>query len=195
NLPVQNFWQKFIEINKTMYTANAGLAATHPFSSRLHEWPLGSRPIYYWNKTDASTQKSADIWLIGNPVSWLLAAFAVFITLFKIPFKFGLRVFSAESRRRFNEITFLLILGYFANLLPFIFVGRVAFLYHYLPALTFALILLAIKIDRMLGPRKSPLIFLGLLILSFLILTPLSYGLPMSQKILELEQMIVRFFG
>lgn len=188
NLPIPGFWQKFAELNKTMYTANAGLSATHPFSSHWYEWPLGRRPIYYWNShKNSSTDDAADIWLSGNPFSWWLAGLAVGLTALAFIFK--------SVRRKFDETTFFLLFAYFANLLPFIFVSRVAFLYHYLPALTFAFIILAIKIDGILKQRRSRAVFLGFAALFFLILAPISYGIFLPVPFLDLSRVIVQFLA
>ncbi len=170
-----------------MFTANAGLKATHPFSSQWYQWPLARRPIYYWAKPAESPGGKADIWLIGNPLSWLLALLAVSLTIIGLLFKSG--------RNRFGEVTFFLILAYLVNLLPFIFVSRVAFLYHYLPALTFGFILLAWKIDHGLKKNKSLGFFFGIIVLIFLILAPVSYGLTAPEKILDVDQRIIGFFG
>ncbi len=49
----------------------------------------------------------------------------------------------------------MLILGYSANLLAFIFIGRVTFLYHYLISLVFAVLILSLVLDRvLLTPRE-----------------------------------------
>lgn len=186
DLIAPNFWQKFAELNKVMFTANAGLSATHPFSSHWYEWPGGRRPIYYWNNRENPPAGGvADIWLAGNPFGWLLAGLAVILTLLTFIFK--------SRHRKFNEVSFFLLFAYFANLLPFIFVNRVAFLYHYLPALTFAFIILAIKIDGILKQKKSRAVFFGFLILFFLILAPVSYGLFLSPPLLDLSRAIVQF--
>lgn len=186
NLPIPNFWQKLVELNKTMYTANTGLSATHPFSSRWYEWPLGRRPIYYWNtRENPTTTKVADIWLSGNLFSWWLAGLVVILTAWAFVFKL--------TRRKFDETTFFLLFAYFANLLPFIFISRVAFLYHYLPALTFAFIILAIKVEVILKRKRSRVVLWGLTTLFFLILAPTSYGIFLPAPLLDLSRAMIQF--
>ena len=88
-----------------------------------------------------------------------------------------------------NFSTFLLS-GYFLNLLPFIGVKRVMFLYHYLTALIFAVLILCYLIDKIHSissgqDKNSRKIFTGIIIISiiaFLFFAPLSYGLPLSEK-------------
>lgn len=185
DLPILGFWQKFIELNKTMYTNNFSLFATHPFSSYWYQWPLGRRPIYYWtNHKSLTTCRAADIWLSGNLFSWWLAALTVVIATLTF-------LFSWLLGKKLDEITFFLLFAYFANLLPFIFVSRVTFLYHYLPALTFAFILLAIKIDN-IKQKRQMVIFFSFLILFFLIQLPLSYGLSLPLPFLNLTRVIIK---
>jgi dolichyl-phosphate-mannose--protein O-mannosyl transferase len=78
-----------------------------------------------------------------------------------------------------------LLIGYLANLLPFIFIGRVMFLYHYLSALIFAIIILAYLIDQMKVSKAKTSVIIALIVLfgaSFIFFSPLSYGLPMGTK-------------
>jgi len=66
------------------------------------------------------------------------------------------------------------------NLLPFIGIGRVMFLYHYLASLIFAILALAYLIDRQKNSRRIWIALLVVGCLSFLYFVPLSYGLPLS---------------
>jgi dolichyl-phosphate-mannose-protein mannosyltransferase len=66
------------------------------------------------------------------------------------------------------------------NLLPFAGIGRVMFLYHYFPALVFAILALAYLLDRTPAPRRSHAAVLAAAFLAFLFFAPLSYGLPLS---------------
>ncbi len=47
----KSFWGKFIELNLTMYKANASINSPHPYTSKPWQWPIMSKSIYYWNKT------------------------------------------------------------------------------------------------------------------------------------------------
>lgn len=158
-----NNWDKFIELNRTMYSANKNLTSEHPYSSKWHSWPMMERPIYYWNNTDTR------IYLLGNPLIWWPALLAVVFALFE---------FLGKKKRPGTVLLFLLG-GYFLNWLPFILITRVMFLYHYLTALIFAIMLLAYILDK----RKMQKLGLGIILaasIAFIYFAPLTYGTPLD---------------
>ncbi|MBI4158568.1 MAG: phospholipid carrier-dependent glycosyltransferase [Candidatus Yanofskybacteria bacterium] len=173
---VKNIW----DLNTEMYKSNQRLMASHPYSSQFYTWPLMARPIFYWVKDNAR------IYFFGNPVVWWSSTIAVIYFMFDF------------FRNKKNYTYWLLVIGYWLNLLPFIGVKRVMFLYHYLTALIFAILILVYLIDpeRTNGHDKSrptsygaskikKRLLAGLVIASiaaFLFFAPLSYGLPLSEK-------------
>ena len=173
-----------------MYSANASLSAEHPFGSRWYSWPLNVKPVYYWNQEEIIGQAGwkAKIYLSGNPLLWWLAGLSTIFTLltFCLP----------KVRRRLSPIFFILLLGFFANLLPFILITRVSFLYHYLPSLIYAILILALWLARLWPKDKAILsIIMALVLLSFVLLSPLSYGWPMPPRVNLLELKIINLFN
>lgn len=47
--PKASFWKKFVEMNRKMWSTNAGLSSEHPFGSRPESWPLLERGVGFWN--------------------------------------------------------------------------------------------------------------------------------------------------
>ncbi len=163
-----NFFEKFFELNEEMYLSNQRLSATHPYGSAWYTWPLMLRPIFYW------TRDHARIYLMGNPLLWWASSVAV-LTLAGL-------VVSGELRR--SRIGLTLLGAWFLNLLPFIGVKRVMFLYHYFAALIFAFLALAYLIGQA-KPQTARRIFviLGILALvAFIYFAPLTYGLDLSPR-------------
>ena len=66
------------------------------------------------------------------------------------------------------------------NMLPFIGIGRVMFLYHYLAGLLFAILMFAYALNRMEKPRNTVIALLTAAFLLFIYFAPLSYGLPLD---------------
>lgn len=185
-----SFWEKFKELNIAMYSASANLTATHPFSSAWYQWPFDKKPIYYWYQppTPDNGEKIGKIYLAGNPILWWLALGAIALTL--------IRMVSKKERQKITPFMYFLILAYFANILPFIGIKRVAFLYHYLLSASFAILVLSIYLEKLW--QKDKAIFTALLILiaiSFAILTPLSYGWLMMPAIDKVEMGIIDFLS
>lgn len=186
NIPPLSGWQKFIELNQAMFRYNASIKASHPDSSRWYQWPIGIKPIWYWSKNE--TGKTANIYLFGNLIAW-------WTVLAGIISSFSITIFR-KTRQKLPSIFYLFLLGYLINLLPYIFIGRVAFLYHYLPALIFGILTLSVLYEKILSPfiaskisPKTEKIFysgyLSLCLLVFLIFSPLSYGFSISPEYLN----------
>lgn len=179
-----NLFQKFSQLNIEMYKANQGLNAGHPYGSAWYTWPLMSRPIFYWVKD------TSRIYLMGNPTIWWATTLAVVFLLTSYIY-YGFK----------NSLRFLptfLITGYILNLLPFIGVKRVMFLYHYFTALIFSILILVYLLDTStssvqakLTTRKSSKWVVGALIavstITFIYFAPLSYGLNLSPRAYELR--------
>jgi dolichyl-phosphate-mannose-protein mannosyltransferase len=168
-----NLFQKFSQLNIEMYKANQGLNAGHPYGSAWYTWPLMSRPIFYWVKNNSR------IYLMGNPMIWWTTTLAIVFLLTSYIF-YGLK-----NSHKF--LSTFLIAGYTLNLLPFIGVKRVMFLYHYFTAYIFAIMILVWLISQ----RKSSKWVVGTLIvlstMTFIYFAPLSYGLNLSPRAYELR--------
>jgi len=171
-----NIVRNIRDLNIEMYKSNQRLSASHPYSSQWYTWPLMTRPIFYWVKD------TARIYSFGNPIIWWGSAIAVAISIKYL-------VLSIKLRKP-DKILIILLSGYALNMLPFIGVKRVMFLYHYLTALIFAIMIFCYLIDK--NPfdsirirKNSRKIFTGIIIAAiaaFLFFAPLTYGLPLSDK-------------
>jgi dolichyl-phosphate-mannose-protein mannosyltransferase len=157
---------KILQINEEMYRSNQRLTAGHPYSSKWYTWPLMARPIYYWVKG------TARIYLIGNPVVWWGSTAAILAILVNFLF-IGLK--------KLDHTVAILSGAWLLNILPFIGISRVMFLYHYFTALIWAVLLLAYLADRQRWSNKSILWIILLAAAAFLFFAPLTYGLPLSE--------------
>lgn len=180
-----NIFQKFSELNIQMYKSNSTLGANHPYGSRWYSWPFMARPIYYWHKevkqdTNSAKALHSRIYFTGNPIIWWASAFAVFYVLFDGIGKLIKKV------RPDKKILFLLG-AFFINLLPFIKIKRVMFLYHYLTAYIFALLILVYLIEKNPKAKKLFAVLIGLAIISFVFFAPLSYGQPITENSYKLR--------
>jgi dolichyl-phosphate-mannose--protein O-mannosyl transferase len=172
----ENVVKKFIELNVQMYQSNQRLTATHPYSSPWYSWPVMARPIYYWNNINTTSNNTERIYLLGNPFIWYLSTVALLYSI--------LSFLLSKSAR--NKILTILLGGYFLNLLPFIGIKRVMFLYHYFTAYIFAVLMLAYWINKIdfQNKKKEFVVLASLIVVSilfFLYFSPLSYGLNISQ--------------
>lgn len=175
-LPSLNFWEKFLEINQEMFRANARMTTGHPYSSAWYTWPFMLRPIFMWQGGPLER-----ISLIGNPFIWWGSTIAV-LTIFQATLWLRLRFLGTTGR--------ILMLGWLMNFLPFMGIGRVMFIYHYLSALVFAILLLVYLADRLPASRRFTL-GIGILgIGGFGYFAPWVYGFPSSRPMAWLSSWI-----
>ncbi|MGN1001406.1 MAG: phospholipid carrier-dependent glycosyltransferase [Oscillospiraceae bacterium] len=112
-----------LDNQKYMFSYHSGVNATHPYSSRWWQWILDIRPILYYQEYFDDGTKSAFGAFVNPMLCWggLLAMLSMaYLALF----------------RRDKKAAFIL-LGYLAQLLPWVFVGRITFEYHYFPSTVF----------------------------------------------------------
>ncbi|HEX3409152.1 MAG TPA: phospholipid carrier-dependent glycosyltransferase [Candidatus Binataceae bacterium] len=97
--------------------------ATHPYASPWWSWPLMLRPVAYWqNFPDKGAV--ATIWGAGNPILWWGVIPAITIT-------------AVRALERPNLTRTFLVIAYLANFVIWIPIGRILFLYHYMPSIFF----------------------------------------------------------
>jgi dolichyl-phosphate-mannose-protein mannosyltransferase len=122
----------------------------------------------------------SNIALIGNSFVWYLGTLAVIAAIIKFVRAGIKRIGVGEEVRP----ALLLLGGYILSLVPFFTViRRATFLYHYFPALAFAIALAAFLIIKFIGNKSTkikiavlaPIIVLT--IIGFIISAPYTYGL------------------
>jgi len=151
-----------------MFDYHIGLEAYHPFSSAWWEWLLNAKPILYVNDYVGGLRSSFAAF--GNPVVWWGGLIAMLIM--------GVRVF----RYRDGKALFILI-GFLAQLLPWIFIPRIVFIYHYFPSTLFLVMALAhifsvIRERKRKGHRLAVYGFTATSGLVFALFYPALTGIP-----------------
>ena len=108
---------------KYMFNYHSGLVAEHPYSSVWYQWIFDIRPIlYYLEYYDDGTRSVFGAFT--NPALTWLGVITMIMTL----------VISIIHRD--NKGIFIII-GYLAQLLPWVFITRLTFAYHYFPSMVF----------------------------------------------------------
>eukprot|EP00048_Salpingoeca_helianthica_P013823 m.208730 g.208730 ORF g.208730 m.208730 type:complete len:762 (+) comp15549_c0_seq1:188-2473(+) len=151
-----SFWQKLWELHVEMIRANSRLTGEHTYGSRPAAWPLLDRGISYWHAPAKQGHQFAQIYLIGNPVVWWLSFAAIGVSLVLILFyaireKRAIQDLDPATRARLLDGATVLGGGWALHYLPFFLFDRQLFLHHYLPALVFAIAILAAVLDHVCG--------------------------------------------
>ncbi len=111
-----------------MLRYHVGIVAEHPYSSRWYQWLLNIRPILYYLEY-LSGGRRMSICAFLNP----LLCWGGLLSLFVLGY---MALFRGDGRARF------LLIGYLAQLLPWVFVSRLTFAYHYFAASVFLVLAL-----------------------------------------------------
>jgi dolichyl-phosphate-mannose-protein mannosyltransferase len=186
-----SFARLFVDVNRGMQAINVAWAGDqHRAASKWYTWPIAKHSIGYWNERDAGAGTESWIILFANPIVWwgaLVGAMATIVALIR-------RAKALESQR---AMLLVLGVGYLGNFLPFAFIQRPMFLYHYFFALVYSVLFAAIGVGALAGwdgddekfwafpsamsRRLYGGVAAGATIL-FLYLIPLTYGWPLSES-------------
>lgn len=122
-----------LENQRFMFTYHSGLVATHPYASRWWQWLLDLRPILYYLSYGDGTVST-----IGAFVNPLLCWGGLL----------ALPVLAYRAAKRDRTALFILV-GYLAQVLPWVFISRLTFEYHYFAATLFLVLALGYVFDRL----------------------------------------------
>ncbi len=179
-----NFLKNFIDLNKSMYTATQSLTNYHPYSSPWYTWPIMLKPIFYWESSaDLKSDSKSYIYYFGNPFIYFLSSGTIIILIGYIFFiKYYKQIFT-QNKKQIDFLYFILI-GYTLNFLPFLFIKRVMFLYHYQTALVFSILSIAYILELFINFKRKTigLWILFFAICAFIYWSPLTYGTDISNK-------------
>ena len=151
------------------YHGETVVNSEHFFSSKWYEWIIDYRPIWYYTGTNGTLTEN--ISAFGNPLVWISGLLAFFYC-----------VYDAVCYRNKNAI--FLVVSYLAQLLPWVFVERTTFIYHYFPCVPFLILMIAHFIHRMYQKYKGTKAFyIGFTIatvLLFIMFYPAISGFPVD---------------
>ena len=112
-----------------MFSYHSGVHSEHPYSSRWWQWVIDERPILYYLKYfDDGTRSSFGAFL--NPVLCWAGLIAMALCA----------VFAVKRRDKLSQF---IVIGYLAQLLPWVFITRTTFEYHYFPSSVFLVLAIA----------------------------------------------------
>ena len=170
-------WNRMIANQKLMFGYHSGLEATHPYSSQWYEWPTMIRPIFYYSGILGDTARQG-ISAFGNPLVWWVGipAFVYMVYL----------VFKKKDRT-----ALFICIAYLAQYLPWTFISRCTFIYHYFPSVPFVVLMImyaALKLKDMLPEKKFYLvlgIYTALAIVLFCMFYPVLSGQTVSTEYVD----------
>ena len=173
--------EKVWELNRTMYTANSGIRADHPWQSPWWSWPFRPRGLSFWQETVDDT--TSRIYLLGMPYVWWLVILGVLVFLYMMARRLWNWRRMQDDDRRLLLVGALLVAGILANWLPFSPIERPVFVYHYFISFILSVLMASLAFDRVLAcvgsSRRARIVSatgIALMVLGFLLFSPLAYG-------------------
>ena len=148
-----------------------GVHAEHPFSSTWWQWILNIRPILYFQVGFPSGNDSRIAAFLNPLLCWggLCAILCM--------------AYLAAAKR--DRTALFILIGYLAQLLPWVFVSRVIFEYHYFPSVVFLVLALGhvFRTVELRYPRPKGVIlsFTAVSVVLFLAFYPVLSGLAVPR--------------
>jgi len=131
---------------KDMFGYHSGLTEKHDFSSDWYTWPIMYKPVWYYVNYLGGNIKSTIVG-IGNPIIWWSGAIAsIFILIMSF------------LKKKKNYLFILLFIV--CTWLPYLFIGRDMFMYHYFPTLPFVMLGIVAMIKRITEKTKSNMLYI-----------------------------------
>ena len=129
-------WQNQV----SMLSYHGKLVATHPYAAKWWQWVFDIRPILYFNTYSGNMRSSFAAF--GNPAVWWGGLLAMIAMAYR------------AIRHRDGKALFILI-GYLSQILPWVAVSRVLFIYHYFPSTVFLVLSLAHVFNTILEKERG----------------------------------------
>lgn len=198
--PKSNFWSDFMLINVAMASSNNALVPDEDkfdaLASKAWEWPtlhVGLR-MCGWGPRDAR------YFLIGNPFNTWLSSVSLIVFIYLIlhsviKYQRQTLEWTEDEYWRFIVAGVYPLIGWFLHYMPFVIMGRVTYVHHYVPALYFAIFVLGYLVEFFIGKTKPIIkypiyaILFGVLIFTYFFFAPFYHGMVGSNKDYEYLQL------
>ena len=165
-----NNMDDFFKLTNDMFNFHSKLDADHPFTSKWYTWPIMLKPVWFYVQNMGNNITST-ISNIGNPAIWWFGIISFVYVLIDV------------IRKRKLEHIFILVM-YLVVWLPYVFIGRVMFLYHYFMALPFVMLAVTALMKFLYEKFNKKWIVFGYLAIVFImfwVFYPVSSGVPVPK--------------
>ncbi len=168
----KNLVVRMLKNQTWMLEYHKGVHQEHPFSSRWWQWPIMYRPIWYFSGHVNDTL-SEGISAFGNPAVWW-AGIPAFFYLIR-------RIFQKKDKK-----ALFLVIAYLSQYLPWVFVGRTTFIYHYFTSVPFVVLMVAYCFYLLVKEAKAPktvvFIYAAVVVVLFVMFYPVLAGQAIKKE-------------
>ncbi|MDR1217587.1 MAG: phospholipid carrier-dependent glycosyltransferase [Oscillospiraceae bacterium] len=113
-----------------MFSYHSELVAEHSYASRWYQWITDARPILYFRRISEDGAMKSAFAAFGNPVVW----WGGFMAMAAMAFR---------AVKRHDRTALFIVIGYLSQLVPWMLIPRIVFVYHYFPSTLFLILALA----------------------------------------------------
>ena len=163
---IKTVWQN--QESMLSYHSEGVLGSEHPFASQWWTWPLIQTPLWQYLSVISDTHR-AGMSSMGSPAVWWFGIVAT-----------GFAIFGLAKKSRFDYDTAFLLVAYAANFLPWVFITRLTFIYHYFPSVPFVVLLITLFFKRYVKSDYFYFAYAGLVFALFVLFYPVISGMPVS---------------
>lgn len=164
--------ERVIQNQESMLSYHANLVSEHPYSSTWIEWPVMTRPIWYYSHTVSDTVAEG-ISSFGNPIIWWAGIPAFFYMIY-------------VAIRDVDKKAMYILVGYIAQFLPWVFVTRTTYIYHYFPSVPFVILMVVYSIKKLVGNSKKKRYvvygYVAAAVILFIMFYPVLSGYPVDRS-------------
>lgn len=169
--------ESFLQAQRDMFDYHSQLVASHPFSSSWYEWQLMIKPIWYYvNNELENSSLTSTIAAFGNPLIWW---FSIFTLLFTV-------IWSIYKK---HTLMCVIYIGFIVQMLPWILVDRITFIYHFFPMVPFVILSIVYFFEQLELKFKWGVIFRWQFVifacLLFIIFYPVLSGQPIEREFID----------
>jgi len=165
-----NSFDSILKYQVDMYNYHSSLKATHPYSSEWFSWIIDYKPMCYYREIKNGLFSS--ITAFGNPAIFWMGLFGVFI----------LACNSLHYKKLESGFILFAFLGLY---LPYIFIGRLMFIYHFYYAVPFLILAVTYLFKNLF---KSKILFYGYILVIiglFLAFYPVLSGTEVAKSYVD----------
>ncbi len=167
------YTQTVLDNQNFMFRYHAGIVSEHPYSSRWYQWIFNIRPILYYLQYFSDGSRSSIAAFLNPALCW--GGLVLMVML----------VFLAFARK--DRVAGFIVVGWLAQLLPWVFIQRLTFEYHYFAASVF--LVLAVGYAFHLLEKNCPrgkawsIAFAGMSLLLFVLFYPALSGAMVDNRL------------
>jgi dolichyl-phosphate-mannose-protein mannosyltransferase len=155
------FLRDFWHLNVAMMTSNNALVPDadkeDTIASEPFDWPF----LYNGMRMNGWQDFGIKYYLVGNAIVWWLGSTSLIVWFFTLVWhlmRFQRKINDFSSPGEWNQFLYLSKIcfgGWLFHYLPFLIMGRVTYLHHYLPTLWFSVLMTGVLLDHFFFKSKK----------------------------------------